>query len=65
MKELDILLERFITQNEASLSRGEWPELENMLDSEDDVLWSWFQNPSAEGARQFRSLLTKISRGQG
>lgn len=65
MKELDILLERFVAGNEASLSAGAWPELESLLNTEDDVLWDWIQDPDMLQAKPFRSLLMKISRGQG
>ena len=62
MKELDILLERFIEDHEAALSGGAWPELEQLLETEDDVLWDWFQDPSKPGAAEFRSLLKQIRR---
>ena len=65
MKELDILLERFVAENESQLSGGSWPELEALLNTEDDVLWDWIQDPMLDKARPFRNLLTKLSRGQG
>ncbi|MFC1689701.1 succinate dehydrogenase assembly factor 2 [Pseudomonadota bacterium] len=64
MKELDILLERFVKENEASLGNGSWPEFEAMLATEDDVLWDWFQNP-AESDAEYSRLLMTISRGSG
>lgn len=60
MKELDILLERFIDRHEEALSKGAWPQLENMLMAEDDVLWDWLQDPSATNNDQFRGMLVEI-----
>lgn len=60
MKELDILLEPFVTQHTAAITRGEWPELEAMLDCEDDVLWDWIQNPGAAVNPAFRDILEQI-----
>lgn len=65
MKELDVLLERFITVNEARLGEGAWPELESLLETEDDKLWDWFQNPDSSDAKPYRGLLTEICSGQG
>jgi len=65
MRELDVLLERFIANNEDSLAGGEWPEFESLLNTEDDRLWDWFQNPDSVEARQYQGLLTIICRGQG
>ncbi|MEJ2384817.1 MAG: succinate dehydrogenase assembly factor 2 [Xanthomonadales bacterium] len=50
MKELDVLLVRFIDANAADLARGAWPGLERLLALEDDVLWDLLQAPSAAGA---------------
>lgn len=43
MKELDILLERFLEQHGTELESGAWPELEELLKAEDDALWDWLQ----------------------
>lgn len=63
MKELDILLERFVIENEVLLAQGAWPELESMLETEDDILWDWFQNPEACSTGPYGDLLKTISRG--
>jgi succinate dehydrogenase flavin-adding protein (antitoxin of CptAB toxin-antitoxin module) len=63
MKELDLVLERFLERQEAVLADGGWPELEALLDSEDDRLWAWLRNPSAAGAGPYRALLESIRRG--
>jgi len=41
MKELDVLLEAFMVKQTPSLLAGGWPELERLLDAEDDVLFDW------------------------
>ena len=62
MKELDILLERFIDINQATLADGSWPQLEALLQTEDDVLWDWFQDSSNS---PYQELLEQIRRGRG
>ena len=57
MKELDLLLERFISEHRAALDADEWPELEALLETEDDMLWDWLQDPAVHGAERFRDLL--------
>jgi len=59
MKELDVLLERFIQRRMRELEEGRWPELEALLDAEDDQLWDWLQNPGA-AATPYRELLVRI-----
>jgi len=41
MKELDVLLEFFFEDQAELLSAGGWPELEDFLKQEDDVLFDW------------------------
>ena len=60
MKELDILLERFLSANEAKLARGHWPRLEVLLETEDDVLWDWLQDSSRAGDMPTQQLLNEI-----
>jgi antitoxin CptB len=62
MKELDILLERFIIRQQESLADGAWPQLEALLQAEDDVLWDWFQDTSAPAAEHYKELLEQILR---
>jgi succinate dehydrogenase flavin-adding protein (antitoxin of CptAB toxin-antitoxin module) len=63
MKELDLLLERFIERHSNALATGRWPEFEALLEREDDQLWDWLQNPAAQGAQRFRDLLECIRHG--
>ena len=60
MKELDILLERFVARHENALARGAWPGLEGLLEYEDDVLWDVLQNPSRSVAADHADLLRTI-----
>jgi len=62
MKELDVLLERFIDRQAGRLAEGAWPELEDLLGTEDDRLWEWLQNPAATAAGPYRELLEDIRR---
>jgi antitoxin CptB len=63
MKELDILLENFISGYERELAHGAWPEFERLLQAEDDCIWDWLQTPECPDADGFRQLLTVIRRG--
>jgi len=60
MKELDLLLEGFVDRHGEALSAGQWPELESLLDTEDDTLWDWLQDPATPAAAAFRPLLDRI-----
>jgi succinate dehydrogenase flavin-adding protein (antitoxin of CptAB toxin-antitoxin module) len=62
MKELDVLLTRFIDANQAALERGAWPAFERLLASEDDVLWARLQSPPT-GAGDEAELLGAIRSG--
>jgi len=41
MKELDILLERFLAEQSESLASDGWPVFEEFLAQQDDVLLDW------------------------
>lgn len=60
MKELDVMLEAFLERQAGVLAEGGWPELEPLLDTEDDRLWEWLRNPAAGGAGRYRNLLENI-----
>lgn len=64
MKELDVLLERFIDHHEDRLAQGEWPEFEALLETEDDRLWAWLRDPEAGSVGPYSGLLESI-RGDG
>lgn len=63
MKELDVLLEGFLDQHQQELSEGGWPELESLLQNEDDRLWDWVQQPASEQASGYRAVLEEIRGG--
>ena len=65
MKELDLLLGGFVGLNKAALARGAYPEFEELLEIEDDMLWDWLQDPGLPGAAAFRNLLEQIRHGRG
>ena len=41
MKELDVLFEAFFVNQAGPLLEGAWPDLEALLEQEDDVLFDW------------------------
>jgi len=63
MKELDVLLERFIDANGELLAQGGFPEMESLLQNEDDVLWDWLQQPDLAQAKPYRALLEQMRYG--
>lgn len=63
MKELDILLSRFVQRHEQELVQGAWPGLEELLQFEDDVLWDCVQDPALAAAGPHRHLLSRIRGG--
>lgn len=60
MKELDLLLEHFISIHRNALAAGDWPEFETLLKNEDDILWDWLQNPATVAASPYSELLARI-----
>jgi antitoxin CptB len=40
MKELDVLLEAFLSKHSEALTSGAWTEFESFLDQEDDEVWA-------------------------
>lgn len=65
MKELDLLLESFLEQNQQALRGGSWPEFEALLHTEDDVFWIWVQHPDHLDAVVYRDILERIRHGSG
>ena len=63
MKELDVLLARFLAHNEDQLIAGGWPEFEALLQVEDDRLWSWLQRPERAAGSSFEQILLDIRDG--
>lgn len=60
MRELEILLERFLDRETPALIAGGWPQLEALLDCEDDRLWDWFQGRLDDESAPFDELIHAI-----
>jgi len=63
MKELDILLESFLANNDRQLAEGACPELEVFLQSGDDRIWAWIQDPDCCEYREYAGLVRSIRDG--
>ncbi len=63
MKELDVLLENFVSGFEQELCTGAWPEFELLLQAEDDRIWDWLQAPDRPDATAYHHLLSTIRHG--
>ena len=59
MKELDVLLESFLSREQSALCDGAWPGLEGLLNAEDDCLWDWVQGRT-EPPQDLRALIGAI-----
>ena len=60
MKELDVLLEAFIAREGEALSDGAWPQFEDFLATEDDVLWDWVLGTSVPDSETHRQMLDAL-----
>lgn len=65
MKELDVLLEAFLEKHHDALVQGAYPELEDLLASEDDLLWDWLQLRKPAPKREWSSLVALIRDERG
>ena len=61
MKELDVLLEAFFEKNQRLLSEGGWPQLETLLEQEDDVLYDWISGRNLPDNPQLIDLINTIT----
>ena len=62
MKELDLLFDGFVESHASELDTGAWPELEALLQTEDDQLWDWIQHPEKCTDQRFAQLLLEVQR---
>lgn len=62
MKELDVLLEAFLAREETALRVHAWPEFEELLRLEDDLLWDAMQGRESALPDSFRALVRVIRR---
>ena len=60
MKELDVLLETFLVVHEQSLRTGDWPQLESLMDFEDDRLWDCLRQEGNSPEPDFALLAETI-----
>ena len=61
MKELDVLFERFFERHSESLSNGGWPQLEELLAQEDDVLFDWISGRDLPTDPDMLSLIDTLT----
>ena len=61
MKELDVLFEAFFVKQTASLLEGSWPELEALLEQEDDVLFDWISGRDLPTEPAILNLITTLT----
>ena len=64
MKELDVLLEAFFARQADFLANGGWPEMEEFLEQEDDVLFDWISGrnlPTDPGLLALINTITHVA----
>jgi antitoxin CptB len=63
LKELDVLLEAFFSVNAETIANGDWPELENFLNQEDDVLFDWITGRGLPTDPNMLNMINTITHG--
>lgn len=61
MKELDVLFEAFFEKQAELLLAGRWPELEELLEQEDDVLFDWVSGRNLPPDPDLLSLIKTLT----
>lgn len=61
MKELDVLFEAFFVDQAEPLLEGAWPELELLLEKEDDVLFDWVSGRNLPGDAALLDLIKTLT----
>ena len=61
MKELDVLFEAFFSQQNELLVSGGWPQLEEVLGQEDDVLFDWVSGRNLPTNPDVRALIDALA----
>lgn len=61
MKELDVLLEAFLEKQTPDLLAGGWPQLERLLDEEDDVLFDWISGRNLPADPAMLELVKRLT----
>lgn len=60
MKELDVLLEAFFASQAKALLAGGWPQLEELLAQEDDVLFDWISGRNLPADPDLQKLIDTL-----
>lgn len=60
MKELDVLFEAFFDRQAKVLLAGGWPQLEQLLAQEDDVLFDWISGRNLPADPDLRNLIDTL-----
>lgn len=63
MKELDVLLEAFFSNQTEVLLDGGWPQLDELLRQEDDVLLDWISGRNLPNDPEFTLLIDTLTHG--
>ncbi len=61
MKELDVLFEAFFERQQEAVRAGGWPQLEDLLEQEDNVLFDWFCGRNTPECPEMKHLINKIT----
>ncbi len=61
MKELDMLFEAFFAMQAESLAAGGWPQLEDLLTQEDDVLFDWISGRDLPSDPEVLNLIDTLT----
>jgi len=61
MKELDVLLEAFLEQEAGTLRQGGWPKFDELLETEDDVLFDWISGRNLPSDPALLTLIETIT----
>ena len=61
MKELDVLFEAFFMKQSEVLLEGGWPDLEALLEQEDDVLFDWISGRNLPADTALLNLIKTLT----
>jgi antitoxin CptB len=64
MKELDVLFEAFFDRYQDDLRAGGWPQLEELLEMEDDVLFDWISGRNLPSHTALLTLIDALVHGK-
>ncbi len=61
MKELDVLFEAFFAKQSKLLAEGGWPQLEEFLAQEDNVLFDWISGRDLPSNPEMLKLIKTLT----